>query len=103
MTELPQSLVELARRYGVATEYVDWTGAHTTVAETTLIAVLDALGVPSTTEYRRAAALAEAEAHHPAISFGWGYATISLQTKKIKGLHENDFIMAAKTNELSGA
>ena len=30
MTELPVSLVELARRYGVATEYVDWTGRHTT-------------------------------------------------------------------------
>ncbi len=31
MTELPASLVELARRYGVATEYNDWTGRHTTV------------------------------------------------------------------------
>ena len=31
--------------------------------------------------------LAEAEGHHPNISFGWGNATISLQTKKIKGLH----------------
>jgi 4a-hydroxytetrahydrobiopterin dehydratase len=40
--------------------------------------------------------LAEAERHHPNISFGWGNATISLHTKKIKGLHENDFIMAAK-------
>ena len=40
--------------------------------------------------------IAEAEGHHPDISFGWGYATVSLQTKKIKGLHENDFIMAAK-------
>src|SRR5258708_27727397 len=40
--------------------------------------------------------LAETEAHHPDISFGWGYATVSLRTKKIKGLHENDFIMAAK-------
>jgi len=49
-----------------------------------------------------AAALAEAEAHHPAISFGWGYATISLQTKKIKGLHENDFIMAAKLDRVAG-
>jgi 4a-hydroxytetrahydrobiopterin dehydratase len=38
--------------------------------------------------------LAEAEGHHPNISFGWGNATVSLQTKKIKGLHENDFIMA---------
>ena len=45
---------------------------------------------------RRAAELAETEAHHPDISFGWGYATISLRTKKIKGLHENDFIMAVK-------
>ena len=40
--------------------------------------------------------LAESEGHHPDISFGWGYATISLSTKKIKGLHENDFIMATK-------
>src|SRR5262245_45891957 len=30
--------------------------------------------------------LAETEGHHPDISFGWGYATISLRTKKIKGL-----------------
>jgi 4a-hydroxytetrahydrobiopterin dehydratase len=44
--------------------------------------------------------LAEAEAHHPDISFGWGYATVSLRTKKIKGLHENDFIMAAKIDQL---
>jgi len=46
--------------------------------------------------------LAEDEGHHPDIAFGWGYATISLQTKKIKGLHENDFIMAAKIDELAG-
>ena len=44
--------------------------------------------------------LAEQEAHHPDISFGWGYATVSLQTKKIKGLHENDFILAAKIDRL---
>jgi 4a-hydroxytetrahydrobiopterin dehydratase len=49
----------------------------------------------------RAAALAEAEGHHPDISFGWGYATISLRTKKIKGLHENDFIMAAKLDRIA--
>jgi 4a-hydroxytetrahydrobiopterin dehydratase len=47
--------------------------------------------------------LAEGEAHHPDISFGWGYATVSLRTKKIKGLHENDFIMAAKINRLAAA
>jgi 4a-hydroxytetrahydrobiopterin dehydratase len=32
--------------------------------------------------------LVETEGHHPDINFGWGYATISLRTKKIKGLHE---------------
>jgi 4-alpha-glucanotransferase len=58
MTELPASLVELARRYGVATEYENWTGRHTVVADTTLIAVLDALGVPAATEDERTAALA---------------------------------------------
>jgi 4a-hydroxytetrahydrobiopterin dehydratase len=46
-------------------------------------------------------ALAEDEAHHPDITFGWGYATISLYTHKIKGLHENVFIMAAKINQLA--
>jgi 4a-hydroxytetrahydrobiopterin dehydratase len=40
--------------------------------------------------------LAESEGHHPDISFGWGRATVSLSTKKIKGLHQNDFIMASK-------
>ena len=49
----------------------------------------------------RAAALAEAEGHHPDIAFGWGYARISLQTKKIKGLHQNDFIMAAKLDSIA--
>ncbi|HUH92515.1 MAG TPA: 4a-hydroxytetrahydrobiopterin dehydratase [Casimicrobiaceae bacterium] len=47
--------------------------------------------------------LAEREGHHPEISFGWGWAKVSWHTKKIKGLHENDFIMAAKTGALAGA
>jgi 4a-hydroxytetrahydrobiopterin dehydratase len=47
--------------------------------------------------------LAEAEFHHPVVTFGWGFCHIQLQTKKIRGLHENDFIMAAKINELAGA
>jgi 4a-hydroxytetrahydrobiopterin dehydratase len=50
----------------------------------------------------RVGELAEAEGHHPDISFGWGYATVSLRTKKIKGLHENDFIMASKIDGLAG-
>ncbi len=48
-------------------------------------------------------ALAEGEGHHPDISFGWGQARVTWQTKKIRGLHDNDFMMAAKTNELAGA
>jgi pterin-4a-carbinolamine dehydratase len=50
---------------------------------------------------QKVAELAESEGHHPDVSFGWGYVTVSLQTKKIKGLHENDFIMAAKFDELA--
>jgi 4a-hydroxytetrahydrobiopterin dehydratase len=44
---------------------------------------------------------AEAQGHHPDISFGWGYAPVSLRTKKIKGSHENDFIMAAKLDRIA--
>jgi len=52
---------------------------------------------------QRVGELAESEGHHPDISFGWGWAKVSWHTKKIKGLHENDFIMAAKTGALAGA
>lgn len=48
-------------------------------------------------------ALAEEQGHHPDIAFGWGWVTVSWQTMKIKGLHENDFIMAAKTDCLTNA
>jgi 4-alpha-glucanotransferase len=58
MVETPPSLGELARRYGVAVEYEDWTGRHVDVPEATLVAVLAALGVPATTEAEREAALA---------------------------------------------
>jgi 4a-hydroxytetrahydrobiopterin dehydratase len=44
----------------------------------------------------RVGELAEEEGHHPDICFGWGYCEVTLYTHKIKGLHENDFIMAAK-------
>jgi 4a-hydroxytetrahydrobiopterin dehydratase len=48
----------------------------------------------------RVGELAEQHGHHPDIRFGWGHAKISWQTKKIRGLHENDFIMAAQTDRL---
>ncbi len=50
----------------------------------------------------RVAHLAEAEGHHPQLTVGWGYCTVLFMTHKIKGLHENDFIMAAKTGALLG-
>ena len=46
--------------------------------------------------------LSESEGHHPDITFGWGYVSVVFYTHKIKGLHENDFIMAAKTDQLVG-
>ena len=42
------------------------------------------------------------EDHHPAILTEWGKVTVTWWTHKIKGLHENDFIMAAKTEHLYG-
>jgi 4a-hydroxytetrahydrobiopterin dehydratase len=42
--------------------------------------------------------LAETEGHHPAILTEWGRVTVTWWTHKIKGLHRNDFIMAAKTD-----
>lgn len=44
--------------------------------------------------------IAEEEKHHPDILFGWGYVLVYIQTHKIKGLHENDFILAAKINTI---
>ncbi|POG24875.1 4a-hydroxytetrahydrobiopterin dehydratase [Aeromonas bestiarum] len=44
--------------------------------------------------------LAEAEFHHPSILTEWGKVTVSWWTHKIGGLHRNDFIMAARTDEL---
>ncbi len=44
--------------------------------------------------------IADTEDHHPDISFGWGYCKVILYTHKINGLHENDFIMAAKISNI---
>jgi 4a-hydroxytetrahydrobiopterin dehydratase len=45
-------------------------------------------------------ATAEEEDHHPLIITEWGRVTIQWWTHKIRGLHKNDFIMAAKTDKL---
>ena len=47
--------------------------------------------------------IANAEDHHPYLECGWGYVRIRYQTHAIGGLHENDFICAAKIDALPGA
>ena len=44
--------------------------------------------------------IAENEGHHPDIWFGWGYARIKIQTHAINGLHESDFVLAAKIDKI---
>lgn len=44
--------------------------------------------------------LAEAEGHHPTLETAWGTTTVTWWTHKINGLHQNDFIMAAKTDDI---
>jgi 4a-hydroxytetrahydrobiopterin dehydratase len=48
----------------------------------------------------RAALLAEAEGHHPDIELGWGRAAFKLTTHAASGLTRNDFILAAKIDQL---
>lgn len=43
--------------------------------------------------------LAEQEDHHPSLLTEWGKVTVTWWTHKIRGLHQNDFIMAAKTQD----
>ena len=47
--------------------------------------------------------ISEEESHHPDISFGWGYAKINVTTHAIEGLSENDFILAAKIDQIFNA
>ena len=44
--------------------------------------------------------IAEAQGHHPTIVTEWGKVTVTWWSRKIKGLHESDFIMAARTDQL---
>jgi 4a-hydroxytetrahydrobiopterin dehydratase len=49
----------------------------------------------------RVAEIAESEGHHPDLQISWGKVVVELTTHAIKGLSENDFIIAAKIDELS--
>jgi 4a-hydroxytetrahydrobiopterin dehydratase len=44
--------------------------------------------------------ISEEEGHHPDISFGWGYVKLNITTHAIEGLSENDFILAAKIDQI---
>ena len=46
------------------------------------------------------AAIAEAEDHHPLMILEWGRVTVQWWTHVVKGMHKNDFVMAAKTDEI---
>jgi 4a-hydroxytetrahydrobiopterin dehydratase len=48
----------------------------------------------------RVGELAESEGHHPDLLLSWGKVKVILWTHKVKGLHENDFILAAKIDQL---
>jgi len=48
----------------------------------------------------RVGAIAEEQGHHPRIITEWGSVTVQWWTHKIGGLHQNDFIMAARTDKL---
>ncbi len=45
--------------------------------------------------------ISEEQGHHPDISFGWGYVKIRISTHAIEGLSENDFILAARIDEVT--
>ncbi len=45
--------------------------------------------------------IAEAEGHHPALLTEWGKVKVAWWTHAIHGLHQNDFIMAAKTDDIA--
>ena len=51
----------------------------------------------------RVGELAEAAAHHPAILTEWGSVNVTWWTHKIRGLHKNDLILAARTDEVIDA
>jgi 4a-hydroxytetrahydrobiopterin dehydratase len=51
----------------------------------------------------RVGALAEEQGHHPALLTEWGRVTVTWWTHKIRALHRNDFIMAARTDALAAS
>lgn len=69
-------------------------GEERLVREFTFADFVQALGFTN-----RVGEVAEEASHHPALLTEWGRVTVSWWTHKIGGLHRNDFIMAARTDE----
>ena len=44
--------------------------------------------------------LADSQGHHPDVSFGWGYCSVTMTTHELNGLSRNDFVWAAKLDQL---
>jgi 4a-hydroxytetrahydrobiopterin dehydratase len=87
---------EKAREYGAATP--EWTLAE---RGTRLFRRFEFRDFKAAMEFvNRVADLAEAEGHHPDIAIHWNKVELTLWTHKIGGLHENDFILAAKIDRL---
>jgi len=45
--------------------------------------------------------IAEAQGHHPDLELGWGYVVVNLSTHDVGGLSRNDFIVAARIDQLA--
>jgi 4a-hydroxytetrahydrobiopterin dehydratase len=84
---------------GLSTELPDWErdGNRKLRREFSFPNFRDAFGFTA-----RVALIAEAEGHHPDIELGWGRAAFELTTHAAAGLTRNDFVLAAKIDELAG-
>lgn len=93
---IPPLTGEKAREYAAATP--DWTLAEN---GTRLVRGFEFADFRAAMEFvNRVADLAESEGHHPDIAIHWNKVELTLWTHKIGGLHENDFILAAKVDRL---
>jgi 4a-hydroxytetrahydrobiopterin dehydratase len=93
---IPPLTEEKAREYAAATP--QWTLAENGTRLFRLFEFADFAGAMGFVN--RVADLAEQEGHHPDITIHWNKVELTLWTHKIGGLHENDFILAAKVDRL---
>jgi len=93
---IPPLTEEKAREYAAGTP--QWTLAEN---GTRLFRPFEFADFKGAMEFvNRVADLAEQEGHHPDIAIHWNKVELTLWTHKIGGLHENDFILAAKVDRL---